>query len=112
MAQSRGAIHGEVSEHFDGIDGAPPHDFVIFSTNTELVWPDADMGFAPNVATPTITQSSDTAQRPPPEPSAIDQISNWQKDLGKVLGTALAVAVAAVVVIGGVSLLSRVKRRR
>lgn len=108
VAGAAGAIHGEVSEHFDARDGAPEHDFVIFTTNRELVWPDADMGFAPNVAGPDVHSSEDTVQKPPPTPSAADQLSAGLESVGKavVLGVAAVAAVAALV------LLMQARRRK
>jgi hypothetical protein len=107
MANSRGAIHGEVSEHFEATDGAPEHDFVIFTTNTDLVWPDADMGFSPNVAPPNIKSSADTVQRPPPEPGAIDQISEAAAEWNRKVNTAMTAVLVLLVAGAAVAIFRR-----
>lgn len=109
LAGESGALHGEVSEHFDATDGAPEHDFVIFVTNRELAWSDSDMGFAPNVAGSDVHSSNDTAQKPPPIPSAVDQISSGIDSLKSAVAVGVGVAVAAVVV---VLLASLVRKKR
>jgi hypothetical protein len=108
-AGDSGALHGEVSEHFDEADGAPEHDFVIFSTNRELVWPDSDMGFAPNVAGSSIHSSADTVQKPE-VPSGLDELENLGKRLSSVVGTTIAIAAGALVFVGGIALLARRRR--
>jgi hypothetical protein len=107
MAASRGAIHGEVSEHFDAAGGAPEHDFVIFTTNTELIWPDTEIGFAPNVAPPNIKSSADTVQRPPPEPGAIDQISDIADDFTKKVNAAVTTVLVLLVAGAAVAIFRR-----
>ena len=112
MAASRSAIHGEVSEHFEATDGAPEHDFVIFRTNTELVWPDAEIGFAPNVAPPNITSSADTVQRPPPEPNAVDQLSDMASDFNKKVSTAITAVLVLLVAGAGLAIFRRAAPKR
>jgi len=108
VAGDSGAIHGEVSEHFPASDGAPEHDFVIFVTNRELVWPDQEMGFAPNVAGPEIHSSDDTVQKPPPTPSAADQLSAGLESVGK----AVVLGVVAVTIVAATVLLTQARKRR
>jgi hypothetical protein len=112
MAASRGAIHGEVSEHFEEAAGAPEHDFVIFTTNTDLVWPDADIGFAPNVAPPNVQSSADTVQRPPPEPSAIDQISEAAAEWNRKVNTAMTAILVLLVAGAGLAIFRRAAPRK
>lgn len=65
----------EATEFKEGSGGAPDHDWVLFSTSAETLWPDDVLGFAPNRADSSVATSDDTAQKPPPEPSFADQAS-------------------------------------
>lgn len=99
----------EHSEHFEPIDGAEAREFVIFSTATEVLWPDEVVKVAPNVAGPKIKSSADTVQRPDPEKDPLDNLPKGS-DLAaavKVVGVALGgIAVALLV-----ASLARARRR-
>lgn len=99
----------EATEHFDAIGDSEAHDFVIWNTTAETIWPDDEMGFLPNVAGPGIRSSADTVQRPEPEPDALGRIDAWGKSIGRAIVTAGAVAGGVLVLFG---LLSLAKRRR
>lgn len=109
MAQL-GALGVEVTEHVPGIDGAPDHDFVIFQTDRELVWPDSEMGFAPNVATSEVHSSDDTVQKPPPS-DPIGDVQQLGKELVRGIVTAGVVAGGLLVVVSLLSLRRRRTRR-
>lgn len=97
----------EVSQHFDGVDGAAAHDFVIFSTPGENVAYEAAGLPSPTIAGPEIQNSDDTVQKPPPEPDLIDQLSTAAGGIGRTAQIGLGVGVAVVVVLGGIALLKR-----
>jgi hypothetical protein len=97
----------EVTQHFDGIDGAPGHDFVIFSTPSENVAYEAAGLPSPTIAGPEIQTSDDTVQKPPPEPDPLDQLSDAAAGIGQTAKVAVGVGVAVVVVVAGIALLKR-----
>lgn len=95
----------EVTQHFEGTDGAGPHDFVIFSTPGENVaWEAAGLP-SPTIAGPEIQTSDDTVQKPPPEPDLVDQLGDLSEH-AKGITTGLKVAgfIAVVVVVGSFAL--------
>ena len=97
----------EVTQHFDGTDGAGPHDFVIFSIPGENVaWEAAGLP-SPTIAGPEIQTSDDTVQKPPPEPDLIDQLNEAATGISRTAQVGLGVGVAVVVVIAGIALLKR-----
>lgn len=100
----------EETEHFDASGDSPEHDFVIFTTSAETVWPDEDMKFAPNIAGSEIRSSADTVQRPPPEPDALGRIDAWGRSVGRALMTAGAVAGGLIVLVGLLAVAKRKKR--
>lgn len=98
MAQ-RGSLGVETTQYFEPVDGAPEHTFVIFRTKEELVWPDDEMGFAPNVAGPEIQSSDDTVQKPDPAPDPLKQLNDWGNAFSKVLGVVVGVSLVAAAVV-------------
>lgn len=91
------------SEFKEGAGGAPNHDWVLFETTAETLWPDDVLGFAPNRAEPGTNTSDDTAQKPPPEPGALDQaaaaLSRIQQAAFLALGGLAVVGVAVLVLV-------------
>ena len=87
MQTKSGNARIESTSHDEGSGGAPEHDWVLWTTSVETIWPDDVMGFAPNVAGAEVTQSSDTVQRPDPEKPTSDKIGETLKDI--VMGGAL-----------------------
>lgn len=109
----------EKTEHFDTIEeqsnplgegtvpAAPEHDFVIFSTTTpNVAWEVAGLP-SPTIAPANITTSADTADRPPPEPSVLEQLSSAAAGIGTSAKVGLGVGVAVVVVVGAYALTRR-----
>lgn len=95
------------TEHFDGVDGAPPHDFVLFETASENVaYHAAGLPF-PSVADSTIQTSEDTVTKPPPPPSVLEQLEQTASSLGSSAKVGVGIGVAAVVAIAGLTLLKR-----
>lgn len=111
MAQ-RGALGVQTTQYFEAVDGAPEHTFVIFVTTEELVWPDAEMGFAPNVAGPEIQSSDDTVQKPEPSPDPFTQVNAWGKEIGKLVTVVVGVSLAALAVVVVTSVASKQAKRR
>jgi hypothetical protein len=105
---SAGHARLETTSHDNGTGGAPEHDWVLWTTSDETVWPDDIMGFAPNVAGADVTQSSDTAQRPPPEDTDQSAMSTLR---AAVMSGAMILGGAIVVGFGLVAL-SRHRGRR
>lgn len=102
-----GSANVEVTEHFEGVDGADPHDFVIFTTSTDNVaWAAAGLP-SPSIAGPEIHTSDDTVTKPPPEPSVLDQLSSAAAGVGTTAKVGLGVGVAVVVVVGAFAILRR-----
>ena len=102
----------EKTEHFDAIEeqsnplgegivpAAPEHDFVIFSlTNANVAWEVAGLP-SPTIAPSNITTSADTADRPPPEPSVLEQLSSAAAGVGASAKVGLGVGIAVAVVVG------------
>ncbi len=97
-----GSAKVEVTEHFEAVDGAPEHDFVIFSTSTpNVAWEAAGLP-SPTIAPSSVTTSDDTATKPPPEPSVLDKLSEHAQ--GFATGAKIAVGVAVVVVVAAIAL--------
>lgn len=96
------------TEFREGADGAPDHDWVLFDTTEETLWPDDVLGFAPNVASKGTTSSDDTVQKPPPEPSLPDQAS---AALSRMTG-AVYLAAGGIVACGVLVLLLALNKRR
>jgi len=102
-----GAAKVEVTEHYDSVDGAPEHDFVIFSTTSpNAAYYAAGLPY-PTIAATTVTTSDDTATKPPPEPGVLEQLSSAAAGVGASAKVGLGVGVAVVVVVGAVALLRR-----
>lgn len=96
-----GAARIETTSHEPSAAGAPEHDFVIWTTDRETIWPDDVLGFAPNVAESSITQSSDTVQLPDPESttSLSDAIANNALKVGLIVGGSVVLGFVLVAVI-------------
>jgi hypothetical protein len=102
-----GSAKVEVTEHFEAVDGAPEHDFVIFSTTTpNIAWEAAGLP-SPTIAPSSVTTSDDTATKPPPEPNPLDQLSSAAAGIGTSAKVGLGVGVAVVVVLGAIALLRK-----
>lgn len=99
--------HGEVAQHFEAADGAESRDFYIFNTTEPTVWPDAELGFAPNVAGPEIKSYEDVIQKPPPaEP--LDPF----RGVGDAIGKGLGLLAGAVVVVALVAAALAMRKSR
>jgi len=97
-----GSANVEVTEHFEAIDGAPAHDFVIFTTKTEnAAWQAAGLP-SPTIAPSSVTTSDDTVDKPPPELNPLDQIG--QTAAGITTGIKVAVGVVVVVSVAGLGI--------
>ena len=96
------------SQFFPLVDGAPEHDWVLFATSAETLWPDDVLGFAPNVASEGTNSSDDTVQKPPPEPSITDQAS---AALSRMTG-AIYLAAGGIAACGVLVLLLALNKRR
>lgn len=97
-----GSATVEHTEHFEAVDGAPEHDFVIFSTTgPNVAWEAAGLP-SPTIAPSSVTSSDDTATKPPPEPGVLDQLGQRAQDF--TTGIKVAVGIAVVVVIGSFAL--------
>jgi hypothetical protein len=102
-----GSATVEVTEHYPSVDGAPEHDFVIFSTSgPNVAWEAAGLP-SPTIAPSNITTSDDTATKPPPEPGVLEQLTSAAAGVGASAKVGLGVGVAVVVVVGAVALLRR-----
>lgn len=99
-------VRVEHTEDFPANDGGPARQFVIFATTAETMWPDAEMGFAPNVAGPEVQSSSDTVQRPDP-PKPIDYSLPTLSNVSSGMTTALTFVGVSILAVGSlVALLS------
>lgn len=99
----------ENTEHFDAFGDAPEHDFVVWRTTAETVWPDETMGFAPNIAEESVTSTSDVESSPKPETvDPLERMDEWGKQIATTIVTIGGVAIGLV---GLVALLSMAKRR-
>jgi hypothetical protein len=102
FARARSAVAVEVSSHFDETTDGEAFDFAIWQTNTLLVWPDVDMGFAPNVAGPDVHSYDDTVQKPPPATASeilgLDELASATKVTLAVVGGLAVVVLLAVLV--------------
>jgi hypothetical protein len=97
-----GSATVETTEHYPSVDGAPEHDFVIFSTSgPNVAWEAAGLP-SPTVAPSNITTSDDTATKPPPEPSALEQLGKTAE--GLTTGLKVAVGVVVVVSVAGLGI--------
>jgi hypothetical protein len=95
----------EWSEHFDPVGDSPSHDFVIWTTSDETVWPDELLGFIPNVAGPEITSSQSTMQRPPAdETDPLGKIEDIGRQIGNTIVTVGSVAIGVVALVAILSL--------
>ena len=101
LNQNSGKAKLVTTEHTDPVAGAPEHDFVIFETTDQLVWPDDVMGFAPNIAGPNVTSSDDTVDKPEPSADPIDQFGK----LTQGIYAAGAIAAGLIVLVGVFSLM-------
>lgn len=81
LNQNSGKASLVTTEHTPALSGAPEHDFVIFETTSELVWPDDVMGFSPNVAGPNVTSSDDTINKPDPSADPLDSIGRMTQGI-------------------------------
>lgn len=100
-----GSATVEVTEHYPSVDGAPEHDFVIFSTSgPNVAWEAAGLP-SPTIAPATVTTSDDTATKPPPEPGVLDQLAEHAQ--GFATGAKISVGIAVVVVIAAIALKRR-----
>lgn len=100
LNQNSGKASLVTTEHTPEIAGAPEHDFVIFTTSDELVWPDEVMGFSPNVAGANVTSSDDTIDKPEPQADPLDQFGK----LTQGIYAAGAIAAGLIVLVGVFSL--------
>lgn len=82
----------------------PERDFVIFSLSSpNLAWEAAGLK-SPTIAPAEIQGSADTVNRPPPEPSATEQIASAVGSFGTAakVGIGIAAAAAVVALIGAI----------
>ncbi len=92
----------ETTEHYPSVDGAPEHDFVIFSVSSpNVAWEAAGLP-SPTIADANVTTSDDTATKPPPEPSALEQLGKTAE--GLTTGLKVAVGVVVVVSVAGLGI--------
>jgi len=97
-----GSATVEVTQHFEAVDGAPAHDFVIFSTSSpNVAWEAAGLP-SPTIAPATVTTSDDTVDKPPPEPGLLDKLSSHAE--GIATGAKVSLGIAVVVVIAAIAL--------
>jgi hypothetical protein len=59
-------VHVAATESFAANAGGPARDWYLFEVKAPVAWSAITFGF-PDIAPPSITSSSDTVQRPPPE---------------------------------------------
>ena len=87
--------------HWFGADD-PGRTWRLFDVKTPVTW--EGPGF-PTIADAGTKNSADTAQRPAPEPDAVDQITHWGSSASAATKTALIVGgvVVAVIVIAGIA---------
>jgi hypothetical protein len=113
VQQNAGNAKVEATEHFPGDESKDleERDWVLFVTTAETVWPDADMGLAPNIAGKDVHSSTDTIDRPPPEPDPLERLERMGDTLVRGVMTAGAVAVGVLVLVGVVSMLKKRKSR-
>lgn len=77
---------------------APERDFAIFSlTGPNIAWQAAGLK-SPNIAGPEVQGAADVSQRPPPEPSATDQLASAVSGLGTAAKVGIGVGAAAALV--------------
>jgi hypothetical protein len=92
LAVNRATVNVVSTEHFDQNAGGPARDWVLFQITGPTPW--NGPGF-PTIADPSVTSSSDTAERPPPAPDpttsladAMDrQLHMW--NMGTLLGVGM-----------------------
>ncbi len=84
----------ESSEFFDGKDGLPDREFVIFKVKSPAVFESVKFGF-PNIAGPEVKDSASTADVPDlgKDPDPLEALSRALTFLGVMLGAALIVKV-------------------
>lgn len=118
LASNASTVRVESTQDFDASGTsvlnttAPARRFIIFVTTAPTPWP-PNMGIGlPTIADSDVNQSDDTVVKPPPEKDPLDKLSDWGSDLGKTIGTTIAIAAAAVVAIGAFTLVGRMRRRR
>jgi hypothetical protein len=71
----------------------PARRFVIFAVSAPTPW-SGTMGLGhPTVASPDVTQSDDTVQKPPPPPEVLDSLSEGVASVGAFAATAGKVAI-------------------
>jgi hypothetical protein len=92
------SVSVEATEHAEPSDGAPARDWVLFVTTAELVWPDAILGFAPNIAEPAVHSSSDVIQRPPPPVDMTTSLTEAMKSVIYAVGALAVVGTLLVLV--------------
>ncbi len=96
-------VHIETTESYPGVDGAPEHEFIIFTLPVDnAAWP-PDLG-SPNTAPQTITTSADTATRPEPIPGLLDQATEAASKLTAGAKTTIGVVIGIAAVGLGVAL--------
>lgn len=86
----------EETEHFEG---DPSRDFIIFKVLAPVPWEGPGL---PTIAEPSVQTSSDTGQRPAPEPDPTTKIGDWIDDnLWGSHPVATAVGSGILVIAGG-----------
>lgn len=101
------SVRIEHSEHFEAVDGAPARDFVIWSMTAPNVAYRAAGLPAPTIAAGTVQASSDTVQRPPPEPGPLEQLQDAAAGIGSAAKLGLGVGVGVAVVALAVALMRK-----
>lgn len=103
----------EHTEHFEAVSGvpgvpdSPARDFVIFSlTSPNVAWEVAGLP-SPTIAPKTVQSASDTADVPPPEPSALEQLQSATAGIGTAAKVGIGVGAGVVVVALAVAIMRR-----
>lgn len=87
------------TESFDAVGDYPSRNWRLFEVNAPVMW--EGPGF-PTIAGPNVKSSSDTSDRPAPEPDAIDKLKGLGGDAASSVKTAMIVGGVVLVVVAGV----------
>lgn len=87
------------TESFDAVGDYPSRNWRLFEVNAPVMW--EGPGF-PTIAGPNVKSSTDTADRPAPEPDVIDKLKGLGGDAASSVKTAMIVGGMVLVVVAGV----------
>lgn len=97
-------------EHFPNDDDALTRDWILFDVLAPVPWEGPGL---PTIADASVTSSSDTADRPPPTPGAIDQMQGMLDQATHEIGDALRTGViVSAAMATGFFVLSRMGKHR